>query len=189
MVQSSQLRSASLAPQCGSKLPSLSRSARQCIPLPVWKSTSASGVQSASPRHRAGAASMAWRTTRRLARTRRKILTSTQALAQTRIRAERERVVVVDGIAVLRVDALDEGAVVLQFVDADVAADPRHVVVGRDLVQRAPAALFDVLLRGPAALRLRPLTPAVIACVKIKISRRGRAESSRRPPRHRRDRW
>ena len=55
-------------------------------------------------------------------------------------------------IAVLRVHALDEGAVVLQFVDADVAADPRHVVVRRDLVQRAPAALFDALFGGAAVL-------------------------------------
>ena len=73
---------------------------------------------------------------------------------------------VVDGIAVLRVDALDEGTVVLQLVHADVAADPRHVVVGRDLVQRASAALFDVLFRGAAFFRLRPLAPAVLAlCV------------------------
>ena len=38
--------------------------------LPVWKSTSASGASSSgeepvSPRHRAGVASMAWRSTRR----------------------------------------------------------------------------------------------------------------------------
>ena len=100
-------------------------------------------------------------------------------LAQTRIRAEREGIVVIYRIAVLRVDALDEGAVVLEFIDADVAADPRHVVVGRDLVQRASAALFDVLLGCAAAFRLRPLAPAVVACVKIKISRRVRVDLRR----------
>ena len=100
-------------------------------------------------------------------------------LAQTRIRAEREGIVVIYRIAVLRVDALDEGAVVLEFIDADVAADPRHVVVGRDLVERAPAALLNVLFRCAAAFRLRPLAPAVVACVKIKISRRVRVDLRR----------
>ena len=55
----------------------------------MWKSNSESGddaavlallsyEEPASPRHRAGVASMAWRTTRRFSRTRRKILISTQ---------------------------------------------------------------------------------------------------------------
>ena len=43
------------------------RSLRRAPSIPVWKSTSASGAcgeEPASPRHRAGVASMAWRTTR-----------------------------------------------------------------------------------------------------------------------------
>ena len=44
------------------------------VPAPL------SGDEAAPPRHRAGVASMAWRTTRRSARTRRKILISTQTI-------------------------------------------------------------------------------------------------------------
>ena len=177
---------------------------------PVWKSTSASGARACwlgravrnRHRHAIEQASRRWRGGRRddSARTRRKILIFTRApalrrppdlppeLSRALVAAQRRRrsIFAPEDLSRRRAAprALDRAA---GAVPPDPPPRPAAPVGRLRHLHQSHHEAEPLAPRARAPVRLHECRRGAPACVEIKILRRVRAESSRRPPRHRRD--